>query len=187
MSMWTPCSQSLQSIPCPPQLTGWLYAQIIQPFFWLWAVPACLTYSLLGFMLMSSPILPWLRIGFMSLLALARCCHPAVSSSQLPVPMGHGKDWLPPCLQLQGKVQQLLKQSFPRWTKPNRLGLLSEKFQLKQLTDKGRRKCSFAWRILDILLLSLISLKIPALTCKNIKRTFFLPKIYLVTKVPTVK
>lgn len=96
-----PCASS----PCPPQLIGWLHVQVTQPFFCLWAlIPACHTYSLLTFTLMSSPILSWLLIGFMSLGGprplLSPCCF------FLPAACTHGsRQGLPPSLQLQGKVQ----------------------------------------------------------------------------------
>lgn len=49
--------------------------------------------SLLTFTLISGPILPYFLYGFISPRALV----PAVTSSQLPVTMGHGKDCLPAC------------------------------------------------------------------------------------------
>lgn len=44
---------------------------------------------------------------------LVPCCHPVISSSHGP------EQGLPPCLQLQGKEQQLLKWRVPKQTKPD--------------------------------------------------------------------
>lgn len=115
----------------------WLRAQIIQPFFWLGSCPACPTLS------WSSH---WCPVPFCSDSSLALRhsgpLHPAVSSSQLPVPMGHGKDCLPAC---SIRLKYSCRLSEDSQDKPSLVADLRtfEKFQLKQLTDKGRWKCNF--------------------------------------------
>lgn len=147
-------SSAQKRAPCP----------ITQLFFWLWAlVPACPTYSLLTFMPMSGPMLLWLLTGFMSLLTLVPCCHPVISSSHRP------EQGLPPCLQLQGKEQQLLK-----WSIPIKPSLMADLLVWEISTNKGRWKCNFSSRVLGIFLLCLISFKVSAFMCKHVKEDFFL-------------
>lgn len=99
-------SSAQETAPCP-----------LNPFFWLWAlVPACPTYPLLTFMLMSGRIMlhPTLAHHWLYVTPeLVPCCHPVISSFHGP------EQGLPPCLQLQGKEQQLLKWRVPKQTKPD--------------------------------------------------------------------
>lgn len=96
ISMWTSWFQPLQSIPVLLHVLLGSGAGSIPKSFNLFSDPRLLfqpVLLVLTFTLMAGPIIPFLLSVFMSL-GVPRC-HPAVSSSQLPAPMGDSKDCVP--------------------------------------------------------------------------------------------
>lgn len=150
----------------PLHLTGWLDAQITPPLFWLWALAsACPTY-------LSAPSRCCLVPSHSSSMDL---CHPGPLSPLSPPPSclwpwAMARTVSLPAAPGQSRAATWVSQFRPRLT------IWSQKFQVKPLTKKADENAISHVVLLNIFLLCLTSLKIPALACKMLKGLYFLSK-----------